>query len=185
MPGFPIGPSPIAEVYPALWSGGFAKEGSTGDQHDAFSIAAWLPAPTADGSLAAFLNPDLSPSENARWHRWRVDSWRYEIAPSADQSAEVSHASPRTASVAENDRTTYQESLPGVRLRGGTWGGIDAHWKACHKVASWGSAWRKYPRPTISGGDRRTERRCVMRSESKSASFRQPIALCGILAPLK
>ena len=38
----PAGRSAIAEVYPALWSRGFANEGRTGDQHDAFSIAAWL-----------------------------------------------------------------------------------------------------------------------------------------------
>jgi hypothetical protein len=57
--------SAIAEVYPALWSRGFANEGRTGDQHDAFSIAAWLSRADRDGSLAAFLNPDLSPPERA------------------------------------------------------------------------------------------------------------------------
>jgi hypothetical protein len=59
----PAGRSAIAEVYPALWSGGFANEGRTGDQHDAFSIAALLSRADRDGSLAALLNPDLSPSE--------------------------------------------------------------------------------------------------------------------------
>ena len=59
----PAGRSAIAEVYPALWSRGFANEGRTGDQHDAFSIAAWLSRADRDGSLAAFLNPDLSPPE--------------------------------------------------------------------------------------------------------------------------
>jgi len=34
-----------------------------GDQHDAFSIAARLSHADRDGSLAAFLNPDLSPPE--------------------------------------------------------------------------------------------------------------------------
>jgi hypothetical protein len=58
-----VGRSAIAEVYPALWSRGFANEGRTGDQHDAFSIAAWLSRADRDGNLAAFLNPDLSPSE--------------------------------------------------------------------------------------------------------------------------
>ncbi len=38
----PAGRSAIAEVYPALWSRGFAREDRTGDRHDAFSIAAWL-----------------------------------------------------------------------------------------------------------------------------------------------
>ena len=33
------------------------------DQHDAFSIAAWLSRADRDGSLAAFLKPDLTPPE--------------------------------------------------------------------------------------------------------------------------
>ena len=59
----PAGRSVIAEVYPALWSRGFSNDGRTGDQHDAFSIAAWLSRADRDGSLATFLKPDLSPSE--------------------------------------------------------------------------------------------------------------------------
>ena len=59
----PAGRSAIAEVYPALWCRSFAREGRDGDQHDAFSIAAWLSRADRDGSLAAFLNPDLSPPE--------------------------------------------------------------------------------------------------------------------------
>ncbi|MDA0231393.1 MAG: hypothetical protein O3B21_14565, partial [Proteobacteria bacterium] len=61
----PAGRSAIAEVYPALWSRGFAREDRTGDQHDAFAIAAWLWCADRDGSLAALLNPDLSPAERA------------------------------------------------------------------------------------------------------------------------
>jgi hypothetical protein len=56
----PAGRSAIAEVYPATWSRNFANEGRTGDQHDAYCIAAWLSRADQDGSLAAFLNPDLS-----------------------------------------------------------------------------------------------------------------------------
>lgn len=59
----PAGRSAIAEVYPALWSRGFAKEDRTGDQHDAFSIAAWLSRADRDGTLAPFFNPELSPPE--------------------------------------------------------------------------------------------------------------------------
>ena len=59
----PAGGSVIAEVYPALWSRGFAREGRTGDQHDAYSIAAWLSRADRDGSLAAFLKPDLTAPE--------------------------------------------------------------------------------------------------------------------------
>ena len=46
-----------------LWSRGFANDGRTGDQHDAFSIATWLSRADRDGRLAALLNPDLSPPE--------------------------------------------------------------------------------------------------------------------------
>jgi hypothetical protein len=59
----PVGRSAIAEVYPALWNRRFAKEGRTSDQHDAFSIAAWLSRRDRDGSLAALLKPHLTPSE--------------------------------------------------------------------------------------------------------------------------
>ena len=59
----PVGHSAVAEVYPALWSRGFARDGRTGDQHDAFSIAAWLSRAARDGTLASFLNPDLTPHE--------------------------------------------------------------------------------------------------------------------------
>ena len=54
-----------AEVYPRLWSRGFAPENRTGDQHDAYSIAAWLRRADHDGSLAAFLKPVLTASERA------------------------------------------------------------------------------------------------------------------------
>jgi hypothetical protein len=50
---------------PSLWCRGFALEGRTCDQHDAFCIAAWLSRADRDGSFAAFLNPDLSPAERA------------------------------------------------------------------------------------------------------------------------
>ena len=61
--GWDISPgrSVVAEVYPALWRGSFAAEGRTADQHDAFTIAAWLARADRDGSLAAALNPALSP----------------------------------------------------------------------------------------------------------------------------
>ena len=59
----PSGRSAIAEVYPALWSRGFPQEDRGADQHDAYSVAAWLPRADHDGSLAAFLKPDLTGSE--------------------------------------------------------------------------------------------------------------------------
>jgi hypothetical protein len=61
----PAGRSAIVEVYPALCSRSFARADRTGDQHDAYSIAAWLSRADRDGSLAAFLKPDLTPPERA------------------------------------------------------------------------------------------------------------------------
>ena len=55
----------IAEVYPALWSGDFAREDRTADQHDAYAIAAWLHRADRDGTLSALLKPDLTPPEAA------------------------------------------------------------------------------------------------------------------------
>jgi hypothetical protein len=68
----PAGRSAIAEVYPALWSRDFASEDRTRDQHDAFSIAAWLSRADRDGSLAAFLKPDLTPHEKSMA---QVEGW--------------------------------------------------------------------------------------------------------------
>lgn len=61
----PAGRSAVAEVYPALWSSSFARADRTGDQHDAYSIAAWLSRADQYGSLATFLKPNLTPPERA------------------------------------------------------------------------------------------------------------------------
>jgi hypothetical protein len=53
----PVGRSTIAEVR------SFAREARTSDQHDAYCIAAWLSRADRDGSLAAFLKPDMTPPE--------------------------------------------------------------------------------------------------------------------------
>ena len=66
------GRSVIAEVYPALWSRTFAREGRTGDQHDAWTTAAWLSRADRDGSLAGFLDPSLTPPER---RVARVEGW--------------------------------------------------------------------------------------------------------------
>ena len=57
--------SVIVEVYPALWSRAFNREERTGDQHDAYSIAAWLRRADQDGSLVRFFNPTLKMAERA------------------------------------------------------------------------------------------------------------------------
>ncbi len=59
----PAGRSVIAEVYPSLWSRSFEREGRTSDQHDAYSVAAWMRQADRDGRLAGFFAPRLSPHE--------------------------------------------------------------------------------------------------------------------------
>ena len=59
----PVGHSAVAEVYPALWSHAFSQEDRTTDQHDAFSIAAWLSRSDQEGSLTEFLEPALTKAE--------------------------------------------------------------------------------------------------------------------------
>ena len=62
----PAGRSAIVEVYPRLWSGSFVREDRTGDQHDAYAVAAWLRAADLQGTLAGFLDPHLAPAERTR-----------------------------------------------------------------------------------------------------------------------
>jgi len=57
--------SVIAEVYPALWSAEFPHEGLTGEQHDAYAIAAWLQRADGQGTLAAALQPKLTEQEKS------------------------------------------------------------------------------------------------------------------------
>ena len=52
--------SVILEVYPALWSGQFEREHRSADQHDAFSVAAWLMQADRSGALERWLTPLLS-----------------------------------------------------------------------------------------------------------------------------
>jgi hypothetical protein len=73
----PKGRSVIAEVYPALWSRGFAREGRTGDQHDAYSIAAWLFREDQDGGITTFLKPSLTASERTTA---QVEGWILGVA---------------------------------------------------------------------------------------------------------
>ena len=61
----PPGKSAIVEVYPALWSSGFAREGRTPDQHDAWSVAEQLRRFDRDGTLVELLSPRLTDQERA------------------------------------------------------------------------------------------------------------------------
>ena len=73
----PEGRSAVAEVYPALWSHSFCREKRTGDQHDAYSIAAWLRDADGDGSLATFFNPSLSPLDRTKAE---IEGWILGVA---------------------------------------------------------------------------------------------------------
>jgi hypothetical protein len=73
----------------------FATENRTGDQHDAYSIAAWLRRADHDGSLAAFLKPVLTQSERAVA---QVESWILGVLgsiqePVFDHAANFTHVS--------------------------------------------------------------------------------------------
>ena len=75
----PAGRSAIAEVYPALWSRSFVREERTGDQQDAYSVAAWLARSDRDGGLSAFLKPKLTPAQRtvAQVEGWILGvAWR-------------------------------------------------------------------------------------------------------------
>ena len=68
----PVGVSVLAEVYPAMFSGQYPRGDRSGDQQDAFAIAAWLEAQDQAGQLAAHLNPELPVSTRtaARKEGW-------------------------------------------------------------------------------------------------------------------
>jgi hypothetical protein len=83
----PAGRSAIAEVYPRLWSRGFEPENRTGDQHDAYSIAAWLCRADHDGNLAAFLKPVLMLSERTVAE---VEGWILGV-PGSNQEPVLDH----------------------------------------------------------------------------------------------
>jgi len=59
------GRSVVAEVYPSLWSRNFAIERRTSDQHDAFSVAAWMRRADLQGSLGHCFVPMLDPGERS------------------------------------------------------------------------------------------------------------------------
>ena len=53
----------MVEVYPALWKHAYAVNGRTADQHDAYSVAAWLREADLGGQFGRCLNPELTPPE--------------------------------------------------------------------------------------------------------------------------
>ncbi|MGD0277268.1 MAG: hypothetical protein ABSB79_14650, partial [Syntrophales bacterium] len=61
----PVKRSAVVEVYPSLWSRNFAREGRSNDQHDAYSVAAWLRQSDLESILTGFLDPRLMPAEQS------------------------------------------------------------------------------------------------------------------------
>jgi hypothetical protein len=59
----PAGKSVVAEVYPALWSHSFPRNGRNSDQQDAYAAAEWLRRNDRDGALGRFFSPSLTAYE--------------------------------------------------------------------------------------------------------------------------
>lgn len=68
----PEGSSVVAEVYPSLWRKDFAIEERTPDQHDAYSVAAWMRETDRAGQLKTFFTPPLTDKELARA---KIEGW--------------------------------------------------------------------------------------------------------------
>ena len=59
----PQGKSAVVEVYPALWTHSFPRDGRDSHQQDAYAAAAWLSRSDQDGNLERFLRPSLTAHE--------------------------------------------------------------------------------------------------------------------------
>lgn len=59
----PAGKSVVAEAYPTLYRRRYSKGDRTADEHDAWSVAAWLRESDRRGSLARYFVPPLSADE--------------------------------------------------------------------------------------------------------------------------
>ncbi len=93
-----------------LWSDNFAREDRTGDQHDAYSIAAWLSHADRDGSLAGFLKPNLTEDEN---RVARVEGWILGVPGLIRKEDRI-----RLAKITSNNQLTLPKSVvsefPGI-----------------------------------------------------------------------
>jgi hypothetical protein len=78
--GWDIAPgrSAIAEVYPRRWSPSFPREGLTGDQLDAYAVAAALRQADREGRLSGWLVPSLAPEDAAAA---RFEGWILGVEP--------------------------------------------------------------------------------------------------------
>jgi hypothetical protein len=59
----PPGKSAVVEVYPALRSHSFSRDGRDSHQQDAYAVAEWLRMNDLEGSLERFFNPSLTAYE--------------------------------------------------------------------------------------------------------------------------
>lgn len=66
------GVSAVAEVYPSLWKHAWPIGDRTGDQHDAYCVAAWLQQADRGGRLPQHFKPSLGQQEEAIA---RVEGW--------------------------------------------------------------------------------------------------------------
>jgi hypothetical protein len=55
--------SVLTDVYPSLCRSAFAREDRTADQHDAYSVAAWMRQADRESTLARFFAPTLNDQE--------------------------------------------------------------------------------------------------------------------------
>jgi hypothetical protein len=98
----PGGKSVVLEAYPKLWSAGFPVGDRTADQHDAYSIAAWLAQASVDGSLMDALQPKLTDSEAAVA---QVEGWILGVPGEASRKEKVP-AEQSTGRAPRSDRKT-------------------------------------------------------------------------------
>jgi len=77
----PPGKSAVVEVYPALWSHSFPRDGRDSHQQDAYATAQWLRRGDEDGSLGRFFSPSLTEPERKVAE---IEGWILGIARIAD-----------------------------------------------------------------------------------------------------
>ena len=73
----PPGKSAVVEVYPALWSHSFLRDGRNSHQQDAYAATEWLRRSDQDGSLERFFSPSLTAHEK---EVPKVEGWILGIA---------------------------------------------------------------------------------------------------------
>jgi hypothetical protein len=73
----PQGQPLVAEVYPSLFRRRYPSAGRSPDEHDAWSVAAWMREFDHRGALARYLDPPLTPEERrqATLEGWILGVW--------------------------------------------------------------------------------------------------------------